>query len=201
MKRVSLIAIVSLILLLGVAAATLVYYESNTVETQTTVESPIVIEMNDGLPGTLYAGSCDMITVSGEYRANRPTVTIPLVVIGCNDSSVDMDPSEIATCGDEEDAFGEGGSVVGYISFRWGDNVTGTLELHEYGPYLYAFYEDGILCDPDNPTATATIDLMLHPEIYPAEYWVKVVCVSPTEDALAEALEDLTGVAWEEAYV
>lgn len=202
MKTSKVFAIVlAMLAIVGISAAALVYYESNTVETTTQVESPIVLSLDEGLPTTFYAGSCDTITVSGEYKANRPIRTIPLVVIGCDDPNVEMHPMEVATCGDSEDAFGEGGSYRGYISFHWANsNYTGTLELKKCGNCLYATYDDGVWCDPENPTATATIDLMLHPEIVPAGYWVKVVCISPDDPelghyALSEALEDLTGCA------
>ena len=188
-------------LMIGISAGALVYYESNTVGTETQVESPIVLALDEGLPTTFYAGSCDTITVSGEYKANRPIRTIPLIVIGCNDPTVEMNPMEVATCGDSRDAFGEDGSQQGCISFHWANsNLTGTLKLKKCGNCLYTTYEDGVWCDPDNPEATATIDLMLHPEIVPAGYWVKVVCISPDDEelghyALAEALEELTGCA------
>lgn len=182
------LAIVLTVMLISVASASLVYYESNVKEDTAAIESPLKLTY-DGDMDITYGGSCEYMNGWIENQANNPIDTILAIAIEGPDIFLDpiVEFAGCAACG--EDGYYQS-MYKGYVSFTLDNGETIYLPLSADNPVTF---DDDNLPEGDNVIYAITpviglepsenvsiiIDFVTHPQIMNGTYTITTVCVSP----------------------
>ena len=202
MKKIGKICtVVIAILMIGISAGALVWYESNLVTDDVEMASPLDIVYEDQLDIT-YGGSCEVVEGTITNNANNPISTVLTIAISSPEPYCE-DIREFAGCA-------EGGyynsNYVGYVSFtKDGETIYLPLALEPITPCDRCNPEDywcmsetlpegATGCELTDNMAFATtpvmtfdaeevtdfeVDFVTHPEIVRGDYAIYMICVSP----------------------
>ena len=191
--------VMAILMIVGISAGALVWYESNLVTEDATIESPLYIGYDEQLDIS-YGGSCEVVDGTIINNANNPISTVLAIAI-CAPEEYCEPVVEFAGCaigGYYESEY------VGYISFTLGEETIylpvapepynpcastpicecmsdafpeGTPENLCNGYYVFA--TTPVMTFDAKGEYVFEIDFVTHPEIFPGDYTIYMVCVSP----------------------